>query len=141
MSFKEQRTDAKPSHAPVMLREVVEILRPHQGGVYVDGSFGGGGHASALLDCADCVLVGVDRDAETLEEARALEKKYDGGSNSFKGALANFWSASMRWVSEGGRHHAGCWNLVPAAGFASSAAFPFRKTRRWICVWIGAEPL
>ncbi len=68
-------------HKPVMLDEVVEFLvgESKGGGLLFDGTLGGGGHARALLEaCADCGLVGVDRDPEALKEAgMILEPFYD----------------------------------------------------------------
>jgi len=43
---------ASAYHAPVMVEEVMEMLRPERGGVYLDGTLGGGGHAEALLERA-----------------------------------------------------------------------------------------
>lgn len=61
-----------PAHVPVLLREVLEALRPERGGVLVDATLGLGGHAEALLDAAPTVrLVGIDRDPEALVLARA----------------------------------------------------------------------
>lgn len=37
-------------HAPVMLREVLDQLRPQPGGVFLDGCFGGGGHSRAIAE-------------------------------------------------------------------------------------------
>src|SRR5829696_9750228 len=57
-------------HAPVMAREVMDLLRPERGGTYLDGTLGGGGHAEALLERgATARLIGVDRDPDALAEA------------------------------------------------------------------------
>ena len=37
------------AHAPILLEQAVELLAPHDGGVYVDGTLGGGGHAQGIL--------------------------------------------------------------------------------------------
>ena len=61
----------KPTHVPVLLREVLEALRPERGGVFVDATLGLGGHAEALLDASpDLRLVGIDRDPEALALSR-----------------------------------------------------------------------
>jgi len=50
-------------HVPVMGREVVELLLPVPGGVVVDATVGGGGHARLLLEARpDLQLLGIDRD-------------------------------------------------------------------------------
>jgi 16S rRNA (cytosine1402-N4)-methyltransferase len=57
-------------HRPVLLDEVVELLRPVPPGVIVDATVGGGGHARALLEAMpDHSLVGLDRDADALAAA------------------------------------------------------------------------
>lgn len=60
-------------HIPVLVREVVGHLGVRPGGIYVDGTLGGGGHARALLEAAgpEARLIGIDRDAGALERARA----------------------------------------------------------------------
>ncbi|MDA8386860.1 MAG: 16S rRNA (cytosine(1402)-N(4))-methyltransferase RsmH [Actinomycetota bacterium] len=58
-----------PYHAPVMWREVCEIFSS-SAGVVVDGTLGGGGHASALLASNnDLAVIGVDRDPVAVEFA------------------------------------------------------------------------
>lgn len=59
-------------HAPVMVEEVLDLLRPGRGGLFLDGTLGGGGHAEALLERGpEARLVGVDRDPDALAEAGA----------------------------------------------------------------------
>jgi 16S rRNA (cytosine1402-N4)-methyltransferase len=63
---------ASPYHAPVMPEQVLRFLQPERGGVYLDGTLGGGGHASALLQRApEARLIAVDRDPDALREAGA----------------------------------------------------------------------
>ncbi|MDQ3877550.1 MAG: 16S rRNA (cytosine(1402)-N(4))-methyltransferase RsmH [Actinomycetota bacterium] len=66
--------DTTAGHEPVLRSEVVELLLPalEHGGVVVDATIGGGGHTSALLDAAPAIsVVGIDRDPEALDAARA----------------------------------------------------------------------
>jgi len=59
-------------HKPVLEHEVVAALQPRSGGFYVDGTVGGGGHASAILRAGSPAarLFGIDRDVEAVEAAR-----------------------------------------------------------------------
>jgi 16S rRNA (cytosine1402-N4)-methyltransferase len=60
------------SHLPVMAREVVELLSPVPGGMIVDCTVGGAGHAIALLDARpDVRLLGLDRDVDAVSVARS----------------------------------------------------------------------
>lgn len=58
-------------HIPVLPEEVLEYLAPKDGGVYLDGTLGLGGHTSRILEAARCTVLGLDRD----EEALALAEK------------------------------------------------------------------
>jgi 16S rRNA (cytosine1402-N4)-methyltransferase len=58
---------AASRHFPVLLEEVLDGLNVRQGGVYLDGTLGAGGHAEALLSRhPDIRLVGMDRDPAAL---------------------------------------------------------------------------
>lgn len=63
---------ASAYHAPVMVEEVARLLEPARGGLFLDGTLGGGGHAEALLERGPSLrLVAVDRDPDALAEAGA----------------------------------------------------------------------
>ncbi len=58
-------------HNPVMVNEVIEYLKPFDGGVYFDGTVGMGGHTKAILDASapGGRVVGVDLDYNAVEAA------------------------------------------------------------------------
>jgi 16S rRNA (cytosine1402-N4)-methyltransferase len=59
-------------HTPVLLKEVVNQLQPHSGGVYVDGTVGGGSHAAEILRASapGGRLIGLDWDDEAMAASR-----------------------------------------------------------------------
>ena len=65
-------------HKPVMLERVVSLLRCKPGGIYVDGTLGGGGHAHEILrrTAPDGVLVGIDSDVGAIDESRRRLKEF-----------------------------------------------------------------
>ena len=64
-------------HAPVMLREVLRYLSPERGGLYFDGTLGGGGHSEGILRKGPAArVIGVDRDDEAVAAARARLTPY-----------------------------------------------------------------
>lgn len=73
-------------HKPVLIREVVELLRPGPGKRIVDGTLGGGGHAEALLEAGADVL-GIDRDPEAILAAR---QRLSGFGSRFVAREGNF---------------------------------------------------
>lgn len=63
-------------HTPVLLGEVIAALNPRAGAIFVDGTFGGGGYSRALLEAADCVVWGIDRDPSAISRGAALVEAY-----------------------------------------------------------------
>ena len=57
-------------HIPVMTAEVLQHLRPEQGGLFVDCTVGLGGHSRALLEAGASRVIGLDRDLDALARAR-----------------------------------------------------------------------
>ncbi|MBL0338687.1 MAG: 16S rRNA (cytosine(1402)-N(4))-methyltransferase RsmH [Rhodospirillaceae bacterium] len=66
------------THHPVLLEEVVEGLNLHDGGVYVDTTFGNGGYSAAFLSRVNCKVVGIDRDPQVISRAQELSQQYPG---------------------------------------------------------------
>jgi 16S rRNA (cytosine1402-N4)-methyltransferase len=61
-------------HIPVMLAEILEHLRPAAGGVFVDGTLGGGGHTRALAELVgpSGQVIGVDLDPGPVRRAEEM---------------------------------------------------------------------
>ena len=59
-------------HIPVLLKETVAALNPQPGCIYIDGTLGQAGHASAVMRLAGPTgkLLGIDRDSEALVRAK-----------------------------------------------------------------------
>lgn len=66
------------SHVPVMLAEVLDVICPRDGAHYIDGTFGGGGYSRALLDAAECSVLGIDRDPDAIARGQNLVAQYAG---------------------------------------------------------------
>ncbi len=66
-------------HKPVLYQEIIHALQPRNGGRYVDGTVGAGGHARGILEaCApDGHLLGFDVDAHALTIARENLAPYE----------------------------------------------------------------
>ena len=63
-------------HVSVMLNEVLTTLDAKDGETYIDGTFGAGGYTRAILDAANCTVIGVDRDQSALDMASAWKDAY-----------------------------------------------------------------
>lgn len=63
-------------HIPVMLSEVLEALKPSDGKIYVDATFGNGGYSEAILKSANCKIIALDRDPNVQTRAEELKNIY-----------------------------------------------------------------
>ena len=66
------KSNVKPEHKSVLLHQVVEYAMPKNGEIFVDGTFGLGGHTRAVLEQYKNIklAIGIDRDSEILNYAR-----------------------------------------------------------------------
>jgi 16S rRNA (cytosine1402-N4)-methyltransferase len=58
-------------HIPVLLEEVASALCVKEGGVYLDGTFGAGGYAGAIL-ARGAQVIALDRDPQAIADGQAL---------------------------------------------------------------------
>jgi len=78
-SSSPQLSDPAPqgNHITVLREIAVESLRPREGSIYVDGTFGGGGHAQRLLahDPPIGLVIAIDADLDAGPRARYLANR------------------------------------------------------------------
>lgn len=88
-------------HTPVLVEEVLRCLDVRPGGLWVDGTLGGGGHTAAILDASapDGHVIAIDRDTEALAGARARLAAHTGRVTFVQGNYGDV----ERIVSEQGR--------------------------------------
>ena len=108
------------SHEPVMTAETIALLAPWRGGLFVDCTVGLGGHTRALLEAGASKVLGLDRDLDALEIARARLEIFgervelvhadyrdlprvldDRGLAGIDGALADLGISSLQLDAEG----------------------------------------
>lgn len=62
-----------------MPREVLDLLQPAAGGIYLDGTLGGAGHSRLILEQApEARLIGIDRDSSALAKAAEVLSLWEG---------------------------------------------------------------
>jgi 16S rRNA (cytosine1402-N4)-methyltransferase len=65
-------------HIPVLAPQVLELLAVRDGGIYLDGTFGAGGHTRRILDAAATQVIGIDRDQRAIALGADLVEAADG---------------------------------------------------------------
>ena len=86
-------------HVPVMPAEVLQALKPEDGGRYADGTIGGGGHAAMILEASNTGswLGGSDRDGAAVEAASSRLAPFAGRFEIRKGSFASL----ADWIEPG----------------------------------------
>jgi len=87
-------------HVPIMVREVTDLLQPERGGVFVDGTLGGGGHSEAILRLLPETgrLIGIDRDETAL---RAASERLSPFGDRFTAIHGNFFHMQSLLLQRG----------------------------------------
>lgn len=87
-------------HAPIMVEEVLSLLEPSRGGVFVDGTLGGGGHAQRVLSLLpeNGHLYGIDRDEEAIA---AASRRLAPFKEKFTAVHGNFFHMKSLLLSQG----------------------------------------
>lgn len=79
---------AEKAHKPVLLDEVLQVLQPQNGGLFVDCTLGLGGHTEAILSSsAAAKVIGIDRDTDALQLARKRLARF---GDRIRSVQANF---------------------------------------------------
>ena len=117
-------------HIPVMAEAVVALLAAAPAGAIVDGTLGGAGHSSVLVEETDRVIIGVDQDPDALAEASRRMSAY-ADEGRFTTLHGNFRDLPTL-LSEADLPHDGA--LAGILLDLGAEGLPFgSRTRRWIC--------
>lgn len=94
---------AEPEHVSVLLKESVELLNVKSGGVYFDGTLGGGGHSYEILkkSSPNGRLFATDLDDYAIGRAKERLKGFDGRYTIIKDNFKNFANIKEEYAIEG----------------------------------------
>ena len=76
------------SHISVLREEAIAALQPVDGGIYLDGTFGGGGYSRAILERSACRLYAIDRDPAAVVRSKELHATYPGRFEIMAGRIS-----------------------------------------------------
>ncbi|KAN0047651.1 hypothetical protein ACTA71_002035 [Dictyostelium dimigraforme] len=77
LQYVDKEYESYKIHKPVFIREVLEILNPQPNKVYIDATFGMGGHTRGILEtCKDCYVIAFDRDPKVFEMTKPLRSEF-----------------------------------------------------------------
>ena len=63
-------------HYPVLLKEILSIISPQNGGTFIDCTFGRGGYTKEFLKFSKAKVIAIDRDPECKIIAKEIQKQY-----------------------------------------------------------------
>jgi 16S rRNA (cytosine1402-N4)-methyltransferase len=92
----------RTEHISVMADEAVAALAPRPGGVYIDGTFGGGGHSRLIAERIQPggSLICIDRDADTRANFEPLAARFPGSLHFVHGSYADMRRDAARFGHE-----------------------------------------
>jgi len=65
-------------HIPVLGSRAVELLKVHDGGIYIDATFGAGGYTRGILGRPGAQVIGIDRDQTAIAHGAGLVQAAEG---------------------------------------------------------------
>ncbi len=65
------------NHVPVMLKEVLDYLKPKDEEVFIDCTFGAGGYTKGILEVANCKVIAMDRDPSVKQFADKIKVEFN----------------------------------------------------------------
>jgi 16S rRNA (cytosine1402-N4)-methyltransferase len=86
----EKPAGAETGHVPVLLDAVLAALKPADGEVYADLTFGAGGYSRAFLHAADCHVIGFDRDPDAISNGQDSVANAGGRLRLVEAAFGSF---------------------------------------------------
>ena len=118
-------------HQPVLMNQTLNSLKLRPGGVYLDGTLGGGGHTEAILQATepDGKVIGLDQDDEALAAASQRLKPF---GERFCPIRANFAEMEQVLAAEGIAGLGCCWILAfhLISWTSPTEVFPICRTAR-----------
>ena len=65
------------NHYPVLLSEIISIIKAKYGGTFIDCTFGQGGYTNKILSFAETKVIALDRDLESLKKAKEIQNSFE----------------------------------------------------------------
>ena len=79
----------KIEHYPVMLNQILSIISPQHGGMFIDCTFGGGGYSRAILKFPNTKVVAIDRDKLVEQFAKKFSTEFPDRFKFFQDKFSN----------------------------------------------------